>query len=757
LTTIKTDDIRKSFLDYFTHRDHRLVESSPVVPFEDPTILFNNAGMNQFKDVFTGKRKRDFPRACSAQKCIRAGGKHNDLDNVGFTARHHTFFEMLGNFSFGDYFKEQAIAYAWEWVTKEMKLPVDRLYATVYTDDDEAFTLWEKIAPALKNGRIMRFGKKDNYWSMGDIGPCGPCSEIHVDRGEKFGTGPEDKVNGETDRFVEIWNLVFMQYEQTPDGKLLDLPKPSVDTGAGLERITAIMQHCDTNYGIDIFQRIIAAISEWTGAKYNGHSPSHHVIADHIRALTFALADGAGISNEGRGYVLRRILRRAARHGRELGAKEPFLYRLVPTVVEQMGATYHEIKEKQAHVTNVIKAEEESFARTLDTGLAEFSAVADSVRELGLKKVPGGDVFRLYDTYGFPYDLTEIIAHEQGLELDREGFDAAMAEQQERSRAAGGFESHSSEMLRILEKEPPSEKPTEYVRETLETQAEILYRRRSESNTGPNVIVILDRTPFYAESGGQISDEGRIFNDQFEVKVTNMYKFRDYFIHEGVVTKGTTADIKAGAKVTAQVDVERRWDIMRNHTATHLAHAALRQVLGDHVRQSGSYVGPDRLRFDFSHHQPMTPDEIAQVERIVNGQILRGVYVSTEIKDVGEAKKSGAMALFGEKYADKVRVVSVPGFSKELCGGTHVDNVAQIGPFFITLETGIASGVRRLEAVTGREAQKLMLQAKGLVNKIAPHDRLMETVADDCSRQADALLRGRPLAGSRPRDWRHLC
>ena len=690
-----------------------------MVPFEDPTILFNNAGMNQFKDVFTGKRKRDFPRACSVQKCIRAGGKHNDLDNVGFTARHHTFFEMLGNFSFGDYFKEQAIAYAWEWVTKEMKLPVNRLYATVYTDDDEAFALWEKIAPELKNGRIMRFGKKDNYWSMGDIGPCGPCSEIHFDRGEKYGTGPEDKVNGETDRFVEIWNLVFMQYEQTPDGKLLDLPKPSVDTGAGLERIAAIMQHCDTNYGIDIFQQIIKAISELTGAKYNGHSPSHHVIADHIRALTFALADGAGISNEGRGYVLRRILRRAARHGRELGAKEPFLYRLVPTVVEQMGHTYREIKEKQAHVTNVIKAEEESFARTLDTGLELFESIAKDVKASGKKVVAGADVFKLYDTYGFPYDLTEVIANEQGLALDRDGFDKAMAEQQERSRASGSFENRAQVVQQMFTETPSTaSKPTEFVRTyDLRADATIVEVRQLPGDSG--VAVILDRTPFYAEAGGQISDKGVITGESFAVEVRDMYLIQGQYIHEGTVTKGATANIKAGAKVTAQVDAERRWDIMRNHTATHLAHAALRQVLGNHVHQSGSYVGPDRLRFDFSHHQPMTPDEIAEVEHIVNEQILRGVNVSTEIKDVEEAKKSGAMALFGEKYGDKVRVVSVPGFSMELCGGTHVQNVSQIGPFFITVETGIASGVRRLEAVTGREAQKLMLQNKRFVQEVS--------------------------------------
>ena len=670
--------------------------------------------MNQFKDVFTGQRRVDYTRATSSQKCIRAGGKHNDLDNVGFTARHHTFFEMLGNFSFGDYYKEEAIYFAWEWVTKYLELPTDRLYATVYETDDQAYALWDKIAPELKNGRVLRFGKKDNFWSMGEIGPCGPCSEIHFDRGEKFGTGPDDVVNGETERFVEIWNLVFMQDDQLPDGKVVPLPKPSVDTGAGLERIAAIKQNVDTNYGIDLFQNLIKAVSELTGSKYEKNVTSHHVIADHVRALTFALADGAGISNEGRGYVLRRILRRAARHGRLLGAREPFIYNLVPALVNEMGDTFPEIREKQQHVMNVIKVEEESFGRTLETGLELFEKVASRVRKTGGKVVEGEEVFRLYDTYGFPYDLTEVIASEQGLHLDREGFEAAMRRQQETSRAAARFAASTSALAQLLDKEKLDFPATQFVRERLNTEATILKVYRGPEFDAPEdeVGVILDKTPFYLEAGGQISDTGKILAGNAVVDVTDMYGHLDYYVHIGTVVDGSIDDFKPGAKVSVETDTDRRWDIMRNHTATHLLHAALRTVLGEHVKQSGSYVGPDRLRFDFSHHQPMTAEEIRRVEEIVNRQILEAKPVETELMDLEKAKKTGAMALFGEKYGDTVRVVSVPGFSMELCGGTHVNNISQIGPFFVTLETGTASGVRRVEAITGREAMRFMLNAK---------------------------------------------
>lgn len=742
---IRTAEVRQSFLDYFQKREHRLVESSPVVPFDDPTILFTNAGMNQFKDVFTGKRKRDFARATSSQKCIRAGGKHNDLDNVGFTARHHTFFEMLGNFSFGDYFKAEAIEYAWEWVTKYLKLPKDRLYATVYQEDDEAFDLWCKIAPELKNGRVMRFGKKDNYWSMGDIGPCGPCSEIHFDRGEKYGAGPNDIVNGDTDRFVEIWNLVFMQFEQTPDGRLVNLPKPSVDTGAGLERIAAIMIGADSNYGIDVFQSLIKAISEITGSRYQDHVSSHHVVADHIRALTFALSDGAGISNEGRGYVLRRILRRAARHGRELGAKEPFLHKLVPTLAAEMCHAYPEIKQKQDYVVSVIKAEEESFDRTLDSGIgktlviaADFTERPDehkmnfaltsnlSAIQVAIHKelirrnlvIDGPTAFMLYDTFGFPLDLIQIEAAKYGLGVDVAGFQRAMEKQKERSRGSRlamsaplvSFGQMKEELVkRGLLKLPD----THFFRDRMFHSSMML---SISSEQDPIVGVVLKETPFYAEAGGQVSDTGFIRSSSTELEVLALHLYQGKCIHECVVRQGSIDNLAVGLTVTTVVNTERRWDIMRNHTATHLAHAALRKVLGEHVKQSGSYVGPDRLRFDFSHHEPMTPEEIAKVEELVNAQILKGQEVSIlENVRLEVAKDMGAMALFGEKYGDTVRVVSVPGFSKELCGGTHVTNTAQIGPFFITVETGIASGVRRLEAVTGREAQKLMLDRKRLV------------------------------------------
>ncbi|HKK21887.1 MAG TPA: alanine--tRNA ligase, partial [candidate division Zixibacteria bacterium] len=519
MPAINTADIRRSFLNYFERRDHRVVPSSPVIPFDDPTILFTNAGMNQFKDVFTGKRRVDYKRATSSQKCIRAGGKHNDLDNVGFTARHLTFFEMLGNFSFGDYFKEEAITYAWEWVTKEMKLPVDRLYATVYETDDEAFELWEKIASPLKNGRVLRFGKKDNYWSMGDIGPCGPCSEIHFDRGEKYGTGPEAKVNGESDRFVEIWNLVFMQYDQLPDGQIVDLPKPSVDTGAGLERLSSVINYCDTIYGIDLFQNLVRAVSELTGAKYASNEASHHVIADHIRSLTFAIADGAGISNEGQGYVLRRILRRAARHGRLLGAHEPFIYKLVPTLVDQMGKAFPEIREKQTHIENVIKTEEESFGRTLETGLDLFEKVAAAAKN---KVVAGEDVFRLYDTYGFPYDLTEILAMEKGLKLDKNGFEKAMNRQKEQSRAGGKFKVEASAVHILLGKANLRVPPTQFIRENLSLQTKLQHVSLLPRNgsTEQPVAVVLEKTPFYVESGGQVSDTGVISGPSFEIVVT---------------------------------------------------------------------------------------------------------------------------------------------------------------------------------------------------------------------------------------------
>lgn len=717
---IKTAEVRQSFLDFFQKYDHKLIPSSPVIPFDDPTILFTNAGMNQFKDIFTGREKVNYKRATSSQKCIRAGGKHNDLDNVGFTARHHTFFEMLGNFSFGDYFKEEAIVYAWEWVTKVLEMPVERLYATVYDTDDEAFAVWEKVAPELKNGRILRFGKKDNYWSMGDIGPCGPCSEIHFDRSEKYGTGVNDVINGETERFVEIWNLVFMQYDQLADGSQIDLPNPSVDTGAGLERFTAILQNVESNYEIDLFANLIRATEEVTKKKYKGDLiSSFHVVVDHLRALTFAIADGAGISNEGQGYVLRRILRRAARHGRLLDIHEPFIYKLIPALVSEMGDVYPEIKEKQSHIENVIKTEEESFGRTLETGLELFENI---VSELKDDTIPGGQVFKLYDTYGFPYDLTELMAAEKGLKLDKENFDKAMSKRQKQSREGAKFKSHKDIILNIIKNDNIQVLPSKFKYNELKIQTTVteLFRSKEEpSNNMTNFHVILKETPFYVEAGGQVSDTGIITSNKSIAKVENLYSYENSIIHECSILKGFEKDFKKGSTVTAEVDSDRRWAIMRNHTVTHLTHAALRKVLGNHIKQSGSYVGPDRMRFDFSHHQPMTDDEIEQVEKIVNNEILKHNTVLTEEMSIDDAKKTGAMALFGEKYEDNVRVVSVDDFSKELCGGTHVDNVSQIGPFFITLETGIASGIRRIEAITGEEAIKYMLDAKSYRREVA--------------------------------------
>jgi len=716
--------------------------SSPVIPFDDPTIMFTNAGMNQFKDIFTGKKKPEHPRAVSSQKCMRAGGKHNDLENVGRTGRHQTFFEMLGNFSFGDYFKEEAIKYCWDWITKEMKLPKDRLYTSVYLEDDEAFALWEKIAPELKNGRIMRFDKKENYWSMGEVGPCGPCSEIHYDRGEEYGTGPDAVVNGESDRFTEIWNLVFMQYDQKPDGTVVPLPKPSVDTGAGLERLTSVIQQVNSNYETDLFRDIINHIAEISGKKYfvDERGVSHRVIADHVRALTFCIADGGGLSNEKQGYVLRRILRRAARHGRLLEIEGPFIYKLVPTLVDLMGAVYPEIKTRQEHVENVIKSEEESFGRTLDSGLMHFDDIVKMVSKSGKKIIAGEDVFRLYDTYGFPADLTQIMADEAGLTLDMAGFEKAMAWQKDQSRAAANFDEgdrvwYQDAIHSSLANDKQAAVETKFVRERFEIESEVVKAIQLNYQGRNELGIITNETPFYVEAGGQISDWGTIQIDKDTYNIRMLLKQDNTVVHVcDSPTSIRPEDIKGKAAVLS-IDSERRWDIMRNHTATHLLHAALRTVLGEHVYQSGSYVGDDKLRFDFSHFKPMTPEEVTRVEEIVNKQILKGKAVDTVEKDIETAKKEGAMAIFGEKYDSTVRVVTVDDFSKELCGGTHVDNVAQIGPFLITLETGIAAGVRRIEAITGHKAIEKMLSQKQAVERIGgllnrPEPELVEAVEE---------------------------
>ncbi|MFQ5607278.1 MAG: alanine--tRNA ligase, partial [Candidatus Zixiibacteriota bacterium] len=709
---VSAADIRRKFLEYFSTRDHKLIASSPVIPFDDPTLLFTNAGMNQFKRVFTGDERAPHPRAASSQKCMRAGGKHNDLENVGFTTRHHTFFEMLGNFSFGDYFKEQAIVYAWELLTKEFGLDPERLYATVYEEDDEAFDLWAKVAPELKDKRLLRFGKKDNFWAMGDVGPCGPCSEIHYDRGERFGKiSKTNTINSESERFVEIWNLVFMQYNQPGAGQEMEpLPKGSVDTGAGLERWACILQEVDSNYDIDLFRSIIQAIEEVTGAKYNSgpSGASHRVIADHLRALCFSIADGGGISNEKQGYVLRRILRLAARHGRELGATEPFIHRLAPALVNEMGAVYPELIEKQDHIRRVIEAEEESFGRTLDAGLKLFENEVAILEKTGTKVIPGEIVFKLYDTHGFPADLTEVMARERGMTIDEAGFEAEMAKQRARGRESFAFGVSVEYSGAPDAKDLAGLKPTTFVRNAFEVSATIL----KTTSVGERITVVLDKTPFYIESGGQVSDLGNITASSFEIDVFAMQVIGGYYVHWGKFARRAETMNLHGVEVTARVDVSRRKSIMRNHTATHLMHAALRQTLGEHVKQAGSLVSDEKLRFDFSHFEALTKEQVSEVEQAVNAEILKATEVTTEVMSLEEAQKTGAMALFGEKYSDKVRVVSVGDFSKELCGGTHVGNTAEIGLFMITLEGGIASGVRRIEAITGEAAIAKALQLK---------------------------------------------
>ncbi len=694
--------------------------------------------MNQFKDVFTGSRKVSYSRATTSQKCIRAGGKHNDLENVGQTNRHHTFFEMLGNFSFGDYFKEEAIVFAWDWVTKTLELSKDRLYATVYETDDDAFALWEKIAPELKNGRILRFGKNDNYWSMGNVGPCGPCSEIHYDMGDHLTKDdPKAWINTENDRYVEFWNLVFMQYDQPADGgDKVPLPKPSVDTGAGLERIAAIMQGVSSNYETDLFTPLTAQVAAITGIKYDtkkAQCASHRVIADHVRALSFALADGGGLSNEGRSYVLRRILRRAARHGRLLGYHEPIIYQLVPTLIDIMGGYFTELKEKQNHIEAVIKSEEERFSDLLDNGLELFSQLEKKVKSSGSDTIPGEDIFKLYDTYGFPVDMTAIMASESGLKMDMDGFEKNMNQRQEQSRAGSDFSSKKFISTHLLEARIDAyweNEKTEFVRET-NTETVIEVKTKVIDSQIPalrdEVAIALYETPFYVEAGGQTGDMGIIKGDDFCITILKVRQYKDIIIHRGNITKGHKEIIEHGTNVTARIDKRRRKDIMRNHTATHLLHAALRKVLGDHVKQSGSLVEPERLRFDFSHFHAMTSGEVLHVEKIVNEQILEATPVATEIKSVDEAMKSGAMALFGEKYGDEVRIVSVGDFSKELCGGTHVSNTSEIGSFMITEETAIASGVRRIEAVTGRGSRDLFLKHKEIVFNL---DSLLSTHSD---------------------------
>ncbi|MBT1064960.1 alanine--tRNA ligase [Bowmanella sp. Y26] len=710
--TISTAEIRSAFLDYFARHGHQKVSSSSLVPADDPTLLFTNAGMNQFKDVFLGAEKRAYTRAVSSQRCVRAGGKHNDLENVGYTARHHTFFEMLGNFSFGDYFKKEAIALAWNFLTDELKLPKEKLLVTVYAEDDEAFDIWEKEIGIPKE-KIIRIGTSDNFWSMGDTGPCGPCSEIFYDHGEHIWGGPPGSPEEDGDRFIEIWNLVFMQFNRQADGSMEPLPKPSIDTGMGLERISAILQHVHSNYEIDLFQALIKDTAKVTGAK-DLEDKSLRVVADHIRSCSFLIADGVLPSNEGRGYVLRRIIRRAVRHGYKLGAQDIFFYQLVASLVAQMGSAYPELKSQQATIERVLKAEEEQFARTLERGMQILS---DALENLDGKVIPGELVFKLYDTYGFPSDLTNDVAREKGYSIDEQGFEAAMAEQRKRAQAASNFGADYNAQL-------TSENSSEFTgyeqEEGMAKVVELFNLQNAVSSlaTGEQGIVVLDNTPFYAESGGQVGDTGvlKLLNGAF--RVTDTVKLGNAIAHKGVAE----AAISVGDKVDAQIDTARRQAIKLNHSATHLLHAALKNVLGEHVNQKGSLVQPDKLRFDFSHFEGVTREQLVEIENMVNQQVRENHDLTTRLMAIDDAKAAGAQALFGEKYDDEVRVVSMGAFSMELCGGTHVKRTGDIGLLRIVSESGIASGVRRIEAVTGAAAlaysQQQSQQLQGMASQL---------------------------------------
>jgi alanyl-tRNA synthetase len=710
-------EIRQSFLDFFAGKEHRIVRSAPVIPAEDPTLLFTNAGMNQFKDVFLGKGVREYVRAADTQKCIRASGKHNDLEDVGRDTYHHTFFEMLGNWSFGDYYKAEAIGWAWELLTSVWKLPKDRLYATVYKDDEESLELWKQVTD-IDPSHILKFGDKDNFWEMGETGPCGPCSEIHIDLTPDGSGGP--LVNVGDYRVIELWNLVFIQYNRQSDGTLEPLPQKHVDTGMGFERVTAVMQGKSSNYDSDVFAPLFDRITELTGVAYTASldSPTDiamRVIADHSRTLTFALSDGAVPGNEGRGYVLRRILRRALRYAGTLGCHEPIMFRMVGVLVETMGDVFPELHKQRPTVEKIIRAEEESFLATLGRGTEIFNEVVAGMKAAGSTVISGADAFRLYDTFGFPLDLTRLMAAEVGFDVDEQGFEHSMQEQKARARMDRKDKMKASEDGGLLEWFT-DERPTEFVGyETLEIQATLAAARIS----GDRLLLVLDRTPFYAESGGQVGDHGTIETEAYRFEVSDTRKDGELFVHVVTAAHDKVSDCAiAPADVTfdgkaviaeAAVDRDSRVDTERNHTATHLLHAALRNVLGDHVQQKGSLVTPERLRFDFSHFSRVSPEELEQVEHEVNAQIRKAAGLKRHV-DVPyeDALALGALAFFGDKYADRVRVVEVPGISIELCGGTHVGNIGQIGMVKIVSESSVASGIRRIEAVTGRAAEALL-------------------------------------------------
>ncbi|WP_373240284.1 alanine--tRNA ligase [Escherichia coli] len=699
-----TAEIRQAFLDFFHSKGHQVVASSSLVPHNDPTLLFTNAGMNQFKDVFLGLDKRNYSRATTSQRCVRAGGKHNDLENVGYTARHHTFFEMLGNFSFGDYFKHDAIQFAWELLTSEkwFALPKERLWVTVYESDDEAYEIWEKEV-GIPRERIIRIGDNkgapyasDNFWQMGDTGPCGPCTEIFYDHGDHIWGGPPGSPEEDGDRYIEIWNIVFMQFNRQADGTMEPLPKPSVDTGMGLERIAAVLQHVNSNYDIDLFRTLIQAVAKVTGAT-DLSNKSLRVIADHIRSCAFLIADGVMPSNENRGYVLRRIIRRAVRHGNMLGAKETFFYKLVGPLIDVMGSAGEDLKRQQAQVEQVLKTEEEQFARTLERGLALLD---EELAKLSSDTLDGETAFRLYDTYGFPVDLTADVCRERNIKVDEAGFEAAMEEQRRRAREASGFGADYNAMIRV---DSASEfKGYDHLELNGKVTALFVDGKAVDAiNAGQEAVVVLDQTPFYAESGGQVGDKGELKGANFSFAVEDTQKYGQAIGHIGKLAAGS---LKVGDAVQADVDEARRARIRLNHSATHLMHAALRQVLGTHVSQKGSLVNDKVLRFDFSHNEAMKPEEIRAVEDLVNAQIRRNLPIETNIMDLEAAKAKGAMALFGEKYDERVRVLSMGDFSTELCGGTHASRTGDIGLFRIISESGTAAGVRRIEAVTGEGA-----------------------------------------------------
>lgn len=718
--SMKTAAVRKAFLDYFNQNGHEVVPSSSLVPADDPTLLFTNAGMNQFKDTFLGREQRSYVRATSSQRCVRAGGKHNDLENVGYTARHHTFFEMLGNFSFGDYFKKEAIRFAWEFLTSEswMNIPKDRLYVTIYATDDEAFDVWTKDM-GVPAERVIRIGDNkgaqyasDNFWQMGDTGPCGPCTEIFYDHGEDIEGGLPGTPEEDGDRYIEIWNVVFMQFNRTANGEMQPLPKPSVDTGMGLERISAVMQNVHSNYEIDLFQALLGSASKVLGGVDTAEA-SLRVIADHIRSCSFLIVDGVMPSNEGRGNVLRRIIRRAVRHGNKLGAKGAFFYKLVAHLVDIMGEAYPELAKAQVQIERVLLQEEEQFAKTLDKGLA---LLEQDIKELSGRVIPGDTVFTLYDTYGFPVDLTNDIARERGLTLDLDGYEQAMEAQRERARAASKFGVDYNEGL-VIDGETEF---TGYEQVAAEETVKSVFvdGKSAEAQAGQEAVVVLKETPFYAESGGQAGDRGVLRWDGGEFDVTDTQKEGQNHLHIGRVVKGT---LTAGQTLVAEVDKAKRKATALNHSATHLIHAALQKVLGEHVVQKGSQVNEERLRFDFSHFEAMTAEQIKDVERMVNQQVRENTPVETDVTDMDSAREKGAMALFGEKYGESVRVLSmgVDSFSVELCGGTHVDRTGDIGNIVIVSESGVASGVRRIEALTGAAAEEWIADNERRLKEVA--------------------------------------